>query len=153
MTISLNNQADILYWTGHGSRAGKLSYWDGSVNIPYTEGFVGHSQVGSLILKWNPTDGYYSSTNWDSDLKWAILASCNQFTWESTRLAWARTLLGRSHRAHMVLGYAEGSPVGPKDTEIVSLWGIHQWKNASIKRLDTGQHSKRRATNRRNISL
>lgn len=75
-------------------------------------------------MGWSSTSGYYSNTSWNFDLKWAILACCDQFKEEPTRLAWARTLPGRSHRAHMVLGYAEVAPLGPRDTEIISLWGI-----------------------------
>ena len=101
-----------------------MSYWDGSEYFNYPVGFIGYNQVGSLLMGWSSTSGYYSNTSWNFDLKWAILACCDQFKEEPTRLAWARTLPGRSHRAHMVLGYAEVAPLGPRDTEIISLWGI-----------------------------
>lgn len=116
-----SNQADFLYWSGHGLSEGNLSYWDGNNYQGYSPGFIGYEQVGSTIQSWNST-GYYSNTEWNADLKWAILAVCNQFTNYSTRQAWGRTLLGSHNRAHIVMGYAQTAPVGPTDYQILDKW-------------------------------
>jgi hypothetical protein len=127
-----SNQADILYWSGHALPDGRMSYYSGSTYVSYIDGFVGHEEVGSTIGNWNSV-GYYSNSQWNADLDWAIIAACDQFTNSDTREAWGRTLLGSYNRAHSVWGYAQVAPKGPIDSCVLDYWTYYLQLGFSIK--------------------
>jgi len=75
--------------------------------------------IGSTMQSSNNVNGYYSNSQWNKGMKWAILGACNQLTHLNHNKKWARVLLGKQKRTHGVLGYQEAAPVGPADYRVV----------------------------------
>jgi len=133
-----NSQATIVYWSGHTqfpdinsnlvnpiSRASYYTDRNASSYVSYDakpnveNPFNIPEYIGQSMQSSNTTNGYYSDSQWNEGLKWAIIAACNQLTYDIHNKKWARTLLGRKSRAHGILGYAESAPVGPGDFNVV----------------------------------
>lgn len=154
-----SGQATIVYWSGHtafpdgGSATNPVSRasyytdrndssyvsYDASLNV--SDPFNMPDYVGNTIQSSNSTNGYYSNTQWNKGLKWAIISACNHFTYPNHYKKWARALLGKESRAHGILGYAEKAPVGPGDFNVVddffALSGnnysiLHSWIQANL---------------------
>jgi hypothetical protein len=83
------DEVDLLYWSGHGLINGIMSYYNDTEYVSYTESdFRGFDEVGDDIVSYDSDNGYITNSNWNSDMEWAILATCNQFSTSALCRAW-----------------------------------------------------------------
>lgn len=130
------NARDLLYLSTHGA-ANLMTFYDPSYqkdpdreedlqgradNIGPKVGVGPPSEKANWEIGSDFLDGSMTRTTsrWDDDIEWVFLAACSQLSSDdSSRIRYARTLLGDPHRAHAVFGYDAVAPGDGFDVKIV----------------------------------
>lgn len=76
----------------------------------WTLEYMNSAVVKNTWTSYNSTNGYYTNSNWNSNLNWVVLAVCNQLTTNDNRNEWAKAMAG-THRVKGLMGYMAKAPV------------------------------------------
>lgn len=128
--VEAADDADLLYYSGHGGWQAELMIFQGGLLGPqyHPDENVSPDVACNNDAPWEVGIGWQSpgvnESRWDTELEWVILASCEQlnttqldaYAGQSAAKTWARTLLGSPNRAHSIMGYDDSAPtIGDDD--------------------------------------
>lgn len=99
--IMKSDNHNIKYWSGHGLSNGSMSYFLSDDGDRSNNNYTNYSSASQMHKT-------YVKKNWDGDLDWVVLASCNQLTNSSNREDWADTMKGSSRKVKGIMGYGKG---------------------------------------------
>ncbi|MEW6772109.1 MAG: DUF6345 domain-containing protein [Bacillota bacterium] len=122
-----SDYSDLVYISGHG-------YDDPNARLPLYKAdgsfitwlYVDDNDAGSypyIGAKW-VTEPLTTTSRWNGDLEWAVIAACNQLNLNAetdpSAKEWARVMLGSPCRMHSIMGYTGLAPGDGVDTTITN---------------------------------
>ncbi len=121
--IDADDTSTFVYWSGHGLYpSGKFScygynYQTTYINYDAPTAPIMHSYIGSSAPVYNSgMPGSMSNSCWNSNVRYVVLAACNQIGKDSTLTDyWSHTMYGNYRRVNMIFGYAGNAPASKLD--------------------------------------